>query len=279
MKDNVKNIRVRAKAIGKAYEKIINNISYDNVIEENNLKYGRYDSNILDVYKPNKAKKSIILYIHGGGWISLDKNLYKPILLFLANNGYMVFNINYRLAPEHTVDDMEEDILNAISYAINYSKRDKVYLMGDSAGAHIASLVTNKLLLDKYKDNHLKKNIIGNLLFYGVFDLTNVRDTHFHDIDTYLSSIVKKDEDKIKYSPVTYINKNIPRVFISSGEVDKLNVKSKEYYNLLKKYDIEVEALIFPKTTLSAHHSFLNYYTSYACRESMKALLNFLNKE
>lgn len=279
MKDNVKNIRVRAKAIGKAYEKIINNISYDNVIEENNLKYGRYDSNILDVYKPNKAKKSIILYIHGGGWISLDKNLYKPILLFLANNGYMVFNINYRLAPEHTVDDMEEDILNAISYAINYSKRDKVYLMGDSAGAHLASLVTNKLLLDKYKDNHLKKNIIGNLLFYGVFDLTNVRDTHFHDIDTYLSSIVKKDEDKIKYSPVTYINKNIPRVFISSGEVDKLNVKSKEYYNLLKKYDIEVEALIFPKTTLSAHHSFLNYYTSYACRESMKALLNFLNKE
>lgn len=279
MKDNVKNIRVRAKAIGKAYEKIINNISYDNVIEENNLKYGRYDSNILDVYKPNKAKKSIILYIHGGGWISLDKNLYKPILLFLANNGYMVFNINYRLAPEHTVDDMEEDILNAISYAINYSKRDKVYLMGDSAGAHLASLVTNKLLLDKYKDNHLKKNIIGNLLFYGVFDLTNVRDTHFHDIDTYLSSIVKKDEDKIKYSPVTYINKNIPRVFISSGEVDKLNVESKEYYNLLKKYDIEVEALIFPKTTLSAHHSFLNYYTSYACRESMKALLNFLNKE
>lgn len=279
MKDNVKNIRVRAKAIGKAYEKIINNISYDNVIEENNLKYGRYDSNILDVYKPNKAKKSIILYIHGGGWISLDKNLYKPILLFLANNGYMVFNINYRLAPEHTVDDMEEDILNAISYAINYSKRDKVYLMGDSAGAHIASLVTNKLLLDKYKDNHLKKYIIGNLLFYGVFDLTNVRDTHFHDIDTYLSSIVKKDEDKIKYSPVTYINKNIPRVFISSGEVDKLNVESKEYYNLLKKYDIEVEALIFPKTTLSAHHSFLNYYTSYACRESMKALLNFLNKE
>lgn len=279
MKDNVKNIRVRAKAIGKAYEKIINNISYDNVIEENNLKYGRYDSNILDVYKPNKAKKSIILYIHGGGWISLDKNLYKPILLFLANNGYMVFNINYRLAPEHTVDDMEEDILNAISYAINYSKRDKVYLMGDSAGAHLASLVTNKLLLDKYKDNHLKKYIIGNLLFYGVFDLTNVRDTHFHDIDTYLSSIVKKDEDKIKYSPVTYINKNIPRVFISSGEVDKLNVESKEYYNLLKKYDIEVEALIFPKTTLSAHHSFLNYYTSYACRESMKALLNFLNKE
>lgn len=279
MKDNVKNIRVRAKAIGKAYEKIINNISYDNVIEENNLKYSRYDSNILDVYKPNKAKKSIILYIHGGGWISLDKNLYKPILLFLANNGYMVFNINYRLAPEHTVDDMEEDILNAISYAINYSKRDKVYLMGDSAGAHLASLVTNKLLLDKYKDNHLKKNIIGNLLFYGVFDLTNVRDTHFHDIDTYLSSIVKKDEDKIKYSPVTYINKNIPRVFISSGEVDKLNVESKEYYNLLKKYDIEVEALIFPKTTLSAHHSFLNYYTSYACRESMKALLNFLNKE
>ncbi len=279
MKDNVKNIRVRAKAIGKAYEKIINNISYDNVIEENNLKYSRYDSNILDVYKPNKAKKSIILYIHGGGWISLDKNLYKPILLFLANNGYMVFNINYRLAPEHTVDDMEEDILNAISYAINYSKRDKVYLMGDSAGAHLASLVTNKLLLDKYKDNHLKKYIIGNLLFYGVFDLTNVRDTHFHDIDTYLSSIVKKDEDKIKYSPVTYINKNIPRVFISSGEVDKLNVESKEYYNLLKKYDIEVEALIFPKTTLSAHHSFLNYYTSYACRESMKALLNFLNKE
>lgn len=279
MKDNVKNIRVRAKAIGKAYEKIINNISYDNVIEENNLKYGRYDSNILDVYKPNKAKKSIILYIHGGGWISLDKNLYKPILLFLANNGYMVFNINYRLAPEHTVDDMEEDILNAISYAINYSKRDKVYLMGDSAGAHLASLVTNKLLLDKYKDNHLKKYIIGNLLFYGVFDLTNVRDTHFHDIDTYLSSIVKKDEDKIKYSPVTYINKNIPRVFISSGEVDKLNVESKEYYNLLKKYDIEVEALIFPKTTFSAHHSFLNYYTSYACRESMKRLLNFLNKE
>lgn len=273
---NVDIVRKKGEIISYTYNKMFNVDSKKELLD---VKYGKYKENVLDIYFPkSNILNTIILFVHGGGWISLDKSLYKPVLLNLASKGYLVFNINYRLAPEHSVEDMEEDIMNAIDFAISFSSKSNVALMGDSAGAHLVSLVTNKLYSNLYLDNHLKNNINCNLLFYGVFDLTNVLETHFHDVDTYLYSIVKTDEDKKKYSPVNYICDNLPPVFIASGYIDKLNSESLEYSKLLKEHNIYTESLFFSKRTLSAHHSFLNYYTSYACRESINELTKFLNK-
>ena len=135
--------------------------------------------------------------------------------------------------------------------------------MGDSAGAHLASLVTNKLVIDCYKDN-LKDYIVGNGLFYGVYDLKNIEKTKFHDIDTYIKSITKSDRERELYSPITYLSNKIPKVFISSGEIDKLYLESKKYYKLLEKHNIKVEKLFFKKALISGRHSFLNYYNSKA---------------
>ncbi len=276
MDRNIQKIRKKTKIFGNAFMKVFKD-NYDDVDEFLNLKYGRSKYNVLDVYTKKDTEDILILYVHGGGWISMDKELYKPALLYLANRGYMVFNINYRLAPEHSIDNMEKDIIHAMKFALKYSNKSKIFLMGDSAGAHLVSLVTNKLFMNKYKDSSLKDYIVGNGLFYGVFDLSIVRATHFHDIDIYLSSIVKKNKDKVIYSPISYVNKDIPNTFIASGEIDKLNIESKNYYEKLKENNVNVEAIFYPKSVISAHHSFLNYYKSYACEDSLNKMIDFLH--
>ncbi|MBO4648494.1 MAG: alpha/beta hydrolase, partial [Lentisphaeria bacterium] len=41
------------------------------------------------------------LLIHGGGWTGMDRHAVRGIAEFLAGNGFAVFNIDYRLAPQH----------------------------------------------------------------------------------------------------------------------------------------------------------------------------------
>ncbi|CAG8654250.1 7335_t:CDS:2, partial [Ambispora leptoticha] len=60
----------------------------------------------LDVYArkdlSSESPKPVLLFVHGGGWIGGDKSLPYPIIRHLAEVGWVVVSINYRLAPSST---------------------------------------------------------------------------------------------------------------------------------------------------------------------------------
>lgn len=73
---------------------------------------------IGDLYFPDDAtpRQGVVLTIHGGGWRTLDKSSYEGVARFFAENGFTVYNINYRLAPEHRCPACLDDCLKAAEF-------------------------------------------------------------------------------------------------------------------------------------------------------------------
>lgn len=105
----------------------------------------------LDVYVPEGTKPNarlpVIIDVHGGGWYYGDKELNKFFCLHLCREGFVVFNMSYRLAPQHNIKDMMEDVMSALNYIGNHLKdypcdKNRVFITGDSAGGQLASHAT-----------------------------------------------------------------------------------------------------------------------------------------
>lgn len=64
--------------------------------------YGTHVEQRLDILAPGARSVGglpVLIYLHGGGWISADKGIYRGIAATFARLGYLTFNLNYRLAP------------------------------------------------------------------------------------------------------------------------------------------------------------------------------------
>jgi acetyl esterase len=100
----------------------------------------------LDIYRPTRGGPPypVVLYVHGGGFRILSKDTHWVMGLAFARRGYLVFNINYRLAPEHPYPAAVEDacaayewvVANAASYGGDVSR---LVLAGESAGANLVT--------------------------------------------------------------------------------------------------------------------------------------------
>ena len=98
-----------------------------------------------DLYLPDgKAPEQgfpAAVLIHGGGWTSMDRSRFNGIAQMLAGYGFAVFNIDYRLAPEHPWPAGVNDCKAAINFLLNSDypvNKKKIFVIGGSAGGHYA---------------------------------------------------------------------------------------------------------------------------------------------
>lgn len=110
---------------------------------------------LLDVYhnKNNiSEKKPVVMYIYGGSWVTGDKIRYTKVGVLLQKNGYVAVLPNYRLYPNGSVEDMVDDIYNAIQWTYNNIEKyggdpNNIILTAHSAGAHLSALTIVKSTL------------------------------------------------------------------------------------------------------------------------------------
>jgi acetyl esterase/lipase len=107
----------------------------------------------LDLYRPAAPGWPVIVFVHGGNWDSGDKNyraggadVYANIGRFYAAQGVGVAVINYRLQPGVPWPTQVDDVGAAVKWVrANITQQggrpDRVFVMGHSAGAHLASMV------------------------------------------------------------------------------------------------------------------------------------------
>jgi len=247
----------------------------------------------LNVYYPIKeGKYPIIIFIHGGGWItgSKDKLLDLRILKRLAYMGFTVFHIDYRLAPSPTlqtyreiphdnptiremVSDVRASILFATKKAGEYKgDPNSLFLFGKSAGAHLA-LLTAFSCEDKFFDMEGIScsihdfNIVGVLAFYPATDLVDLYKFYEGDgadlfkLNLHRSTGTTIEDSKNLYkifSPIHYVNKKnidqIPPVFLATGSKDRIfnAYQSKELEEELEELGLTSVFLELPW----ANHSF-----------------------
>ena len=101
---------------------------------------------------PKNATQTVVLYIHGGGFVSGSPAGHRPITARLARLGnFKVFSLDYRLAPENRFPAALDDVLAAYRWLTEQNiSPDKIVLAGDSAGG---GLVVSALL--KLRDKNL----------------------------------------------------------------------------------------------------------------------------
>lgn len=106
--------------------------------------------NAGDLYLPDTpapaAGYPCVLLIHGGAWTSMERSAVAGIAEFLRREGFAVFNIDYRLAPEDPWPRGFEDCRTALAHLTGPMAekfpldRKRVFVTGGSSGGHYALL-------------------------------------------------------------------------------------------------------------------------------------------
>ncbi len=150
--------------------KSVKDISY---VDDNSIEHK------LDVhYLSNQKLKPILVDIHGGGFISGYKEMNSLFANYLAQRGFVVFNLNYRLAyPTINVFDQIEDISNAVKWIVSNAGKfeaniDEMYIAGHSAGGVLAVaeslLCHDKQMRDDFDIDERDYKYSGIILDCGV---------------------------------------------------------------------------------------------------------------
>jgi arylformamidase len=218
----------------------------------------------LDVYWNSELENAkVLLFVHGGGWLSGDKKQYREMAASLAGNGMTVVLVNYRLSPQVKFPAHTEDVAAAINWTYTFvnkynGDKENIYLMGHSAGAHLISLIVcDERYLEKYDLE--PSNIAGIITISGVFE---IKPQEGGATEKYLGMVFGNDESIWeKASCKTYIDKTtknkLPAFLISWGrEEDELIVnESKNIIEEFKSAGIKFQSYVFKGKD---HYTFIN---------------------
>jgi len=116
-------------------------------------------------YRPDSLNSNtIILYIHGGGFVVGDLNSHDDVCAELCvKTGYQVTSVDYRLSPENKHPAAFDDCLICVQYEATENDAP-IILCGDSAGGNLAAAVAQHLVLLGDVQSSIK--LAGQVLIY-----------------------------------------------------------------------------------------------------------------
>ena len=105
--------------------------------------YGEGARNRLDLFLPDETPKGLVVYVHGGFWIRLDKSFWSHLAAGPLAHGYAVAMPSYTLCPESRVGAITREIAAAIETAAEIVE-GPIRLIGHSAGGHLVTRMVSK---------------------------------------------------------------------------------------------------------------------------------------
>jgi len=193
----------------------------------------------LDVVAPadDGAHRPAILQIHGGSWVMGDKREQGwPLLSHLAANGWVCFNLNYRLSPGATFPDHLIDLKAGLAWIREHAEQwgidpDFIAVTGGSAGGHLAALMGLTANDPEYQPGFEEADtrVQAAVPIYGVYDFTSRLGTNrlpfwYRRLERQIMKAFR-DEEPEKFrraSPVERIHADAPPFFVIHGDRDTL---------------------------------------------------------
>jgi acetyl esterase/lipase len=185
---------------------------------QSDIAYGPDGGRMLDLYRPFGASRlPVIVFFHGGSWQSGDKKTYLFVAAALAVRGYVVIVPDYRVFPQGRFPDFLEDGASAVQWARRHAAdhngdADRLFLMGHSAGAHIAAMLSldrqwlDRVGLDPGRD------IAGLIGVSGPYDFLPLR-------DPILKTIFGGDRPETQ--PISFAQGPRPPSLLLTGQSDQ----------------------------------------------------------
>lgn len=198
-----------------------------------NVAYGTDARQQMDVYLPagrSPNETGIVVLIHGGGWTGGDKsdfqlNAENVKTLELEFPGYALVNLNYRLVSASgntypaAVLDIKAAMQHIWEHAEKYGVSSATYLVGASAGAHLAALQALKYNTNGY--------IRGCVAIAGPYNLTTAYMNSGNETRQILEMFMggnpsDKRDEYLAASPIHFITVNSPKFLLLHGKSDHL---------------------------------------------------------
>ncbi len=225
-------------------------VAHRGYVRTTDISYGRDPRQKLDVYLPKKMSPNakVVIFFYGGSWREGSKTDYRFVAQALTSRGLIVVLPDYRLYPQVTFPAFVADGASAVRWVRDNistygGDTNQLYLMGHSAGSHIAALLT----LDAHylKDIGLDRNAIrATATLSGPYDFTpNPWDRPVFGQQTNDTTIDPKIE------PITFVDGKEPPMLLVQGLRDKI-VAPSNAVNLaarIRQAGGEVDYITYPK--------------------------------
>jgi len=135
------------------------------------VRYGRQEGDWLDMFN-EQGEGQVVTYISGGYWKDLSGELSAYPVSPLVRAGHSVAVVNYTRTPAQALQDMQDQVVRASAWLVSWAQErgKKVYLMGHSAGSHLAAMILSSTWYDGLP--RAKRQVIGGVIHLsGVFHL------------------------------------------------------------------------------------------------------------
>lgn len=268
------------------------------ITEMQNQQYRQNDRDgYLDVFYANgtSGQQPTVVWVHGGAWISGDKDDIDNYLKILAAKGYTTVGVDYSIAPEHKYPLPIFQVNDALKYVQENAERlhidpSKIVLAGDSAGSQIVAQMANIITSPAYATEMsvqpamAAERLKGVVLNCGAYDLGlpnyNGPDGDFlHTVLWAYSG--KKDflnDPALKQASVAnYLTKDFPPAFITAGNADPLESQSKELAQRLQALHVPTSTLFYEDNHQPAlQHEYQFNLDSPDARHALDQIVTFL---
>lgn len=198
-------------------------VSTDGLVTTHDIPYGANGRQKLDVHRPREATNDlpVVVFFYGGSWQGGQRQDYLFAAQALASRGFVVILPDYRVYPEVRFPDFMVDGAAALHWTRDNARAfggdpDRIFLMGHSAGAHIAVLLSldSRYLAEVGLDRRAIRGTIGLAGPYDFLPLTSSR----------LRAVFGQDigADLAPTQPINFAGAGAPPMLLATGEDDNV---------------------------------------------------------
>ena len=258
----------------------------------------------LDIYRrrDSSGPLPVVLYVHGGGFRILSKESHWIMAKRFADQGYLVFNISYRLAPKDPFPAGLEDVCAAWLWVVKNAARfggdpSRIVVAGESAGANLVSslvLATCYARTEPSARGVFQAGVVpvAAVPYCGIFQVSDI--TRFRrrrkDLPVWLidrlvevSAAYLGAEDVepgahpladplLVYEGASPPDRPLPPFFMSVGTRDPILDDTRRMQQALEARGVQVESLYCPGEV----HAFQAFTWREASRRSWQRTFRFL---
>ncbi len=254
----------------------------------------------FDVYSPtarNENNGAAIVVVHGGSWQAGTRDDFPQWNEWLARNGFTVFDIDYRIAPQPNYLTATADVKCAVRFVKNHAAEyeivpDRIAVFGRSAGAHLALLAAYSADDSRFPSSCPAENQDGKVRavvsFYAPTDLLWSFDHPANQLvidgpETLADFLGGNPHDSaeirdrfILASPTAQIDPNTPPTLLVHGGTDQLV----RYENMqilderLNENKIAHQTIFIPY----AQHGFDYNFHGFGSQTVKPAMIEFLSE-
>lgn len=241
-------INLELKDTSRPFVQLVSNVVYAQVPDRG---YTNKPLTMHLVIPQDKKPHPVILYINGGGFINANKDGYMQQWLDLAEHGYVVASMTYRVAPTSTFPAPLEDVKSAVRFLRANAEKfhidaKHIGVFGGSAGGYLAAMAgtTNGVKgFDKGENLSYSSDVQAVVDVYGVSDVTKIGADYSAAVQKAHESaaatealwvngspvfsgkdggIMTNPEGAKAANPLTYISKKTAPFLLMHGDADVL---------------------------------------------------------